>query len=149
MPEKKPWDRLPNETTKAYGAFCDYIELGPERSITKLAQSRNKPGTRSWLGHWSSKYKWAKRVKAFDKDQQESHIETHKQTLEGARKMIADRVEDLTSAMLSIATGKIEAKPGQVTALQMALNRVGLTEMKEPGEDEIDEPSEGFVLTLQ
>ena len=28
-----PWDRLPNETTKAYAAFLAYINLGARRSI--------------------------------------------------------------------------------------------------------------------
>ncbi len=60
------WERLPNESSKAYQAFCIYRDLGAERSLDKVAQNRGKPGSRSWLDSWSTKYHWVERARAYD-----------------------------------------------------------------------------------
>jgi len=64
MSEK--WDRLPNESAKAYSAFCAYRDYGPNRSLENIRQIMDKPPSRNWLGKWSSKYNWVERVKAYD-----------------------------------------------------------------------------------
>ncbi len=60
------WERLPNESSKAYQAFCIYRDLGVMRSIRKVAQNRGKPKSITWLNNWSVKYNWVERVKAYD-----------------------------------------------------------------------------------
>lgn len=60
------WERLPEESSKAYEAFCIYRDLGVDRSIEKTAKSRLKPGSYSWLRNWSSKYNWVERARAYD-----------------------------------------------------------------------------------
>jgi len=32
--QRKPWERRPDETARAYGAFCVYRDLGPDRTLT-------------------------------------------------------------------------------------------------------------------
>lgn len=64
----QPWERLENETPKAYAAFCKYYRLVPEeRSISKV---REKIGKRSaserGLETWSSRYNWVSRAQAWD-----------------------------------------------------------------------------------
>ena len=74
----QPWDRRSNETTKAYAAFLDYINLGAHRSIRKVARQHHANSTsngdiksvegttvRTWLG-WSSKHAWVSRATARD-----------------------------------------------------------------------------------
>lgn len=60
------WERLPGESSRAYSVFCEYRDLGPERSLDKLKQKLNKSRTKSTLARWSGKYKWVERAKAYD-----------------------------------------------------------------------------------
>lgn len=58
------WERLPDETNKAYAAFCCYRDMGSERGIRKVAQVIGKSYT--YLEEWSKKYDWVNRVTAYD-----------------------------------------------------------------------------------
>ena len=65
--EPEPWERQPEETARAFEAFCVYRDLGANRSIRKTGQELNKNCTT--IGEWSSKYEWVKRVAAWDAEQ--------------------------------------------------------------------------------
>lgn len=64
MPEV--WERMPNESSKAYAAFCVYRDLGPERSLEKAIQKLDKKRVKQTVWRWSSKYNWVARCKAYD-----------------------------------------------------------------------------------
>lgn len=58
------------ESAKAYQAFVDYVNLGPERSLRKLAASKGKNGTYvGQLERWSVEHKWQDRLKALAQQQ--------------------------------------------------------------------------------
>ena len=63
----EPWERQPEETAKAFQAFCVYRDMGPERSLNKLVQTLHKNSTT--LGEWSGKYEWVSRCAAWDAEQ--------------------------------------------------------------------------------
>lgn len=63
----EPWEQQEGESSKAYQAFCEYRDMGANRSIRKLAQKINKSVT--WLGEWSKTYDWVKRCQAWDSEQ--------------------------------------------------------------------------------
>ena len=63
---KTSWERLPEETSRQYEAFCIYRNMGPERSILKVAQEWSIGGHTSKLKEWSSKYHWVERASAYD-----------------------------------------------------------------------------------
>jgi len=71
MPKKRviehPWDRQEGEGAKAFEAFAIYRDMGPERSIRKVAQALDK--SRTLIGNWSSTYEWVKRSDAWDIEQ--------------------------------------------------------------------------------
>ena len=56
------WDRLPKETSRQYEAFCIYRDMGPDRSILKVAQEWSAGGHTSKLKEWSSKHHWVERA---------------------------------------------------------------------------------------
>jgi hypothetical protein len=56
--------RLPGETAKAWEGFCIYVELGPNRSIRRVAERLNKSET--VVAEWSGKYDWVERATAVD-----------------------------------------------------------------------------------
>lgn len=69
-------ERLPQESPRAYRAFCIYRDMGPDRRLdqawkrfraasdpTKDRGSARRPG--NWAD-WSQKYHWVERAKAYD-----------------------------------------------------------------------------------
>ena len=75
-------DRL-QETPKSAAAFRDYCDLGPSRSMAKLAQKLGKPtGYTRTLEEWSSKYAWVDRAKQFDAEQAEERRLKQQQEIE-------------------------------------------------------------------
>ena len=79
-----PWERQKNESAKALEAFSIYLNLGSERSITKVAQELNK--TRTLIGRWSSEWSWQERVRAWENNLQR---EAHKAAVKKVRDMNA------------------------------------------------------------
>src|SRR5688572_30471065 len=68
--QSRPWDKRPDETDKAYKAFTDYIDLGPDRSLDKVRQKLGKSsGYTRQLEKWSSAYEWGTRSSAYDAHQ--------------------------------------------------------------------------------
>lgn len=85
MPKRsdtKPWERQEGESVKAFEAFCIYLNLGTERSITKVVQELNK--SRALIGRWSSAFGWVERAAAYDADLQRK---ARAQAVKNARKM--------------------------------------------------------------
>lgn len=62
--ERKPWERLPEESTEAFEAFKEYRDMGAERSLAKVGQSLGK--STALMERWSSTHDWVKRVTAWD-----------------------------------------------------------------------------------
>lgn len=59
---------LDKETPNAYQAFCDYTEMGANRSIRRLhaqyQQSDNAPSRNyGTIASWSKRYEWQRRIK--------------------------------------------------------------------------------------
>ncbi len=106
------WERLPNESSKAYQAFCIYRDLGVERSLEKVAQNRGKPGSKSWLNTWSTKYHWVERAQAYDdymeqekrKEQERAileMVERHTKEAMALQQKALERLKSLDSSELS------------------------------------------------
>lgn len=61
------YDRLPNETDRAWAGFLAYRDLGPnERSLRAVARLLDKK--LSTIAPWSQQYQWVARVAAWDRD---------------------------------------------------------------------------------
>ena len=66
---RHPWDRLPDESPKAYTAFLAYRDCGPDRSIPRAAGVADAyPGgyRHHWWKRWSTQYRWVSRCEAWD-----------------------------------------------------------------------------------
>ena len=68
-----PWERLSNETAKAFAAFCVYRDLPPSRRSLDEAgrliygtQAGRKRGATGRLREWAKAHEWASRVAAWD-----------------------------------------------------------------------------------
>jgi hypothetical protein len=59
-----PWERQPGESSKAFGKFSFYRDLGPTRSLTQVA--REFRCSVSGVKELSARWSWAYRVQAWD-----------------------------------------------------------------------------------
>jgi hypothetical protein len=64
--EKHEWDRLTGESSKAYKHFCLYRDMGPERSLSRMASVPECTSVRRQLNRWSSRWRWVERCQSYD-----------------------------------------------------------------------------------
>lgn len=61
------YERLPDETAKAFGAFRIYRDMGRDRSLNNVRISLAKPESYvSTLANWSTQHAWVERSKLYD-----------------------------------------------------------------------------------
>lgn len=82
--ERKPWERLPEETPEAYEAFKTYRDLEGKRSQARVGEKLGKSDT--LMSRWSADYDWVKRAQAWD---DEVERESSKNLLKDIAKMRA------------------------------------------------------------
>ena len=63
---KHEWDRLTGESSKAYAHFCLYRDMGPERSLRRMASVPECSSVRRQLNRWSSRWRWVERSQSYD-----------------------------------------------------------------------------------
>ncbi|GAA1919621.1 hypothetical protein [Streptantibioticus ferralitis] len=98
-----PWERQSGESPQAFEAFAVYRDLGPARSVTKVAQELDK--SRTLLGRWSRQYAWVMRAAAYDREQDRLFVAEQKQ----ARRDVARRHAKLAQAFLGKAIARLQA----------------------------------------
>ena len=64
--EKRAWDRLAGESSKAYHHFCIYRDMGASRSLRQMANVSGCTSVRRQLNRWSSRWHWVERCQQYD-----------------------------------------------------------------------------------
>lgn len=59
-----PWKKTPAESSKAYQAFNEYCNLGPDRSLAVVGQRLGK--STDLMERWSARHGWVERAAAWD-----------------------------------------------------------------------------------
>lgn len=142
--KKEIFERLDNETQKAWQAFVVYRDLGYERSIANAAKVLGKsPRT---VEHWCLKYNWVERAKAYDeylenKKREEKEkailemVERHAKMAMAFQQRIAERLNALDPEELS------PADLAKWLDISTKLERISRGEPTEIGKNEINLPS--------
>ncbi|HLN30708.1 MAG TPA: hypothetical protein VK395_23405 [Gemmataceae bacterium] len=74
------WDRLPDESAKAFAAFCVYRDFGPRRSLDEASRSyhgtqdsERRSGARASgiIRRWAKRWHWRARAQAWDEEQEQ------------------------------------------------------------------------------
>jgi hypothetical protein len=92
MPESSPapWEQQPRESSRAYGAFCTYRDLGPRRSLRAAANAfygRTSAASERQLDKWSRAFGWVERASAWDR-----HLDAEARAAqEAARREMVER----------------------------------------------------------
>lgn len=63
----EPWERQPEESTRAFEAFQMYRDMGVSRNLKAVASKLDK--SVALIGRWSTEKSWVKRCEAWDNEQ--------------------------------------------------------------------------------
>jgi hypothetical protein len=89
-PSPAPWEQQPGESSRAFGAFCAYRDLGPRRSLRAAAATfygRTSAALERQLDKWSRASGWVERAGAWDR-----HLDAEaRQAQEAARREMVER----------------------------------------------------------
>lgn len=73
QPDRRPWEKQPWESFKAFESFALYRDLGLARSLSKATQAlietvpaRKAETVRTQMGGWSALNRWVERAEAYD-----------------------------------------------------------------------------------
>ncbi|MDX2140297.1 MAG: hypothetical protein SF123_19580 [Chloroflexota bacterium] len=101
------WGVLPDETPRAYAAFCKYIELPPaKRSLAEVCRVLGKSeGYVGQLERWSAKNAWVARAKAYDEQMQQQSVRTLEETQKAIRQEELTDYENERDAWRRMLTG--------------------------------------------
>ncbi len=124
--ERQPWERLPGESSRAYGMFTEYRLMGPGRSLAKLVQKLGKKrGYKSQLEEWSKKYDWVSRCQAYD----DHEAREREEQLEKIRRSAVRSYTGHTQRMLSALDQEIRNRLYTRQGDQLVLNRSALRDL--------------------
>lgn len=103
------WERQPDETSKAFEAFCEYRDMGTQRSLSKVAAKLQKSET--LMGRWSGNYRWVERATAWDAEQARKELEAAEAQRIKDVVAMRKRHADLANAMLVKAARALQRIP--------------------------------------
>ena len=119
MSDRKPWERQPGETAKAYAAFLLYRDLPAiDRSVAAAREGQqkdNKGTVRQWNG-WSMNNGWVNRAAEHDSDLASRRRERMAKELERAQD---DTVTLARAALAKVAERIQEMDPDELAAGQI------------------------------
>lgn len=111
----EPWERQIGETSKAYQAFCVYRDMGPDRSLRKVARTLHKSLT--IIRDWSVKYNWVERAAEWDAEQDRI---IRKENEEARKKMLKVHAELGNALLVKAARGLKNLPDDALTAFDIA-----------------------------
>lgn len=117
----QPWERRESESTKAYEAFCIYRDMGPDRSLAKVAEKLSK--SEQLMKRWSYTYGWVERAAKWDDEKDRIEREAAQKEQAKAIRDMRTRHAKLAEAMLMKAARGLaripddEIKPGDISRM--------------------------------
>lgn len=126
-PDPLPWERQKGESGRAFSNFAEYRDLGPHRSIAKVAAFRKlHPST---LEEQSRKYRWIERAAQYD-----DWVDRRRREQMETERLRVDRETEAFGAML--LTASMERIRGRSAAMRQDGTPVEPVEALSPGEME-------------
>jgi hypothetical protein len=146
--DKKAWDRLPNESTKAYAAFVVYRDLGIKRSLRLATDEIYGEGSLNirLLEKWSVRHRWVSRVDSYDA-QLES---TSRQAVEHERIERAKRHARLGLKLQEVGERRLRAKDFRAVSVRDTIQaiRTGVELERRAKGDDRPEPAAPATVNI-
>ena len=116
MEEKQLWDRLEDETSKAYEAFLQYIMMSPsERTYPLLAERRGLKSLGS-IEYWANKHNWAERTQAYDDHMAKMTLALRETKIEEYQQFVLSTAMEKAIAVGDVLDGAIKQQRDKLEA---------------------------------
>lgn len=116
--------RLDNESTRAYAARVAYLTMGPERSITGVAQRLHK--SHAIMSRWNSRHRWSEHARQYDETMAtiaaRIAAREYKNELESHRK----RYQDIGQELYDVAARMLVILKSQLDRLEYTPSTIAL-----------------------
>lgn len=117
--ERAAWEKRADESAKAFHAFALYRDLGPHRSLSKVARALVESGSaykttdaaETMLSRWSPKYRWVDRAEAYDMEVDARMREAREATMEVATRRHAQAGVVLQGLAMRRVRGEADVPP--------------------------------------
>lgn len=103
----EPWSRQQGENAKQFAAFKIYRELGPERTLYKVAEQI--PCALRCVAHWSSCFRWLRRIELWEEEEDR----LYNVKMGTARREMRSRHATLGQQLQRLALRALRAKVGE------------------------------------
>jgi len=104
--QKTAWAHRPREGTRAYQYAWEYVRMGPDRSIEKVAQKFGK--NKRPLKRYSRKWEWVKRAAAYDRSIEAQKMEASEAFTKAEQQKSAQRQRDQRERLFLLGERYIE-----------------------------------------
>jgi len=94
----EPWERQKGERSRAYSAFVYYRDMGPKRSLKKMATETGR--SLFPLQRFSKKYNWVARATAWDEEVDRRRREAQIKEIEEMSKRQAQQAQAINQAIM-------------------------------------------------
>ncbi len=94
----RPWECQANESTRIYSAFLEYRDMGPDRTLTKMAMMTGHKRTK--LQAMNHRYRWFERAEAWDKHLQKKADEAKIKAIEKMNARHTDHSEKTETTLM-------------------------------------------------
>lgn len=131
MKPSRAWERMPEETPRAYAAFEVYVRLGPQRSLQKVSRELGKSA--AFLSRWSSKYSWVERSRCYDDEERERQCQLRLAAEASEAHKRAARMKDLREEEFVVGTKLIEKAKAMLAVPHVQVKKEEETEQLPDG----------------
>jgi hypothetical protein len=110
--ERPSWEKLKGESYKAWEAFTVYRDMGPTRSLARVAEHLGK--SKALIEGWSRQWHWVDRASDYDE-----HLDRQaRQVVEDARRRMLEEHAELGHSLVTMARLRMNgSEDGRVNAL--------------------------------
>jgi hypothetical protein len=159
---KQTWERMEGESAKAFAAFCRFRDLGPDRTLRKVAEKLRK--SEQLMQRWGKKFNWHGRAVDFDEYSDSElqrkllahRIRVRQRALDIADKIdqkLVEAVDALKVTKLVKAEGKpdemqLQVSPAEIARLFEVSQKVQSTILGDASEDRVAEIHVNFSAYL-
>jgi len=151
QPHAQLWERISGESVKNYEAFCRYRDMGPSRSLEKVARELTK--SKQLLNRWATLYHWSERAKAWDNEQDRLTRESYTKDILDMRRRHAQIAKEVLDKVRD-AFQLLDAAELKATELARLLNVASKLERVSRGDageimetrEQVEEPIVQFYI---
>lgn len=103
---ENPWDKLPDETPRAFSAFNDFLEMGHNRTLRGCSEQYGH--SVSGVRKWAMLYDWTRRARAYTIWDLQKAAEGREEVREQARQVMIEAAVKASETLSSVQRGRLD-----------------------------------------